>query len=35
MREEVGVVWVKSINDQYVRVVPAQFLAPELYNERG
>lgn len=35
MREEVGVVWFKTINDQYARVVLAQFLAPELDNERG
>jgi hypothetical protein len=35
MCEEVGVVGAKNINDHYARVVLAQFLAPELYNERG
>lgn len=35
MCEEVGVVRVKTINDQGARVVLAQFLASELYEERG
>lgn len=35
MCEEVVLVGVKTINDQRARVMLAQFLAPELYSERG